>query len=148
MGRAREVVADVLPVVAALVVGAERAAGIVAAVDHAVLAARVARDAVHHAVFVPVHLVQHFLVARVMAVGHQVAGRLPALDVARGDGPGGAGQLAFAGQEFLVNRRAEDGEALAPFLDLRELLVVMARVRKKSSGLRPRRLTMSFLAAS
>ena len=57
-----------------------------------------------------------------MSVGHQVTGRLPALDVAGGNRPGGAGQVAFAGQEFLIDRRAEDGEQPAPLLDLRELL--------------------------
>ena len=122
LGPGAEVVADILPGIAALVIRAERAAGIIPAVHHAVLAARVARDAVHHAVLVPVHLVQHLLVAGVVAVGHQVTGRFPALDVARGNGPGGAGQLAFAGQELLIDRRAKDGKALAPFLDLGELL--------------------------
>ena len=57
-----------------------------------------------------------------MAVGHQVAGGFPALDVAGGNGPGGAGQLAFAGEELLIDRRAEDGEALAPLLDFGEFL--------------------------
>ena len=71
--------------------------------------------------------VEHLLVAGVMAVGHQVTGRFPASDVAGGNGPGGAGQLAFAREEFLVNRRAENGEPFAPFLDLRELLAASSR---------------------
>ncbi len=71
--------------------------------------------------------VEHFLVAVVMAVGHQVTGRFPAFDVAGGNRPGGAGQLAFAGEKLLVNRRAEDGEPLAPLLDLRELLRASSR---------------------
>ena len=57
-----------------------------------------------------------------MTVGHQVTGRFPALDVAGGNGPGGAGQLAFAGQKLLIHWRAENGEALSPFLDFGELL--------------------------
>ena len=55
-----------------------------------------------------------------MAVGHQVAGGLPAPDVARGNGPGGAGQFPLARQKFLVNPRADDGEAVAPFLHVLE----------------------------
>ena len=51
-----EVVFEVLPVIAALVVGAERAAGIVTAMHHAMFAARIARDAVHNPVFFPLHL--------------------------------------------------------------------------------------------
>lgn len=115
-----EVVFHVDPGVAGLV--AQRAARIVAAVDHAVFAARIARDAVHHPVFLPLHGPEHLAVGRIVAVGHQVARRFPALDVVGRDGPGGAGQLAFTGKEFLVNRRAEDGEHLAPFLDLGEFL--------------------------
>ncbi len=122
LGPGPQVVSDVFPRVAGLVIGAESAAGVIAAMDHAVFAARVAGDAVDHAVFGPVHLVQHFLVAGVVAIGDEVTGRFPALDVAGGDGPGGAGQLALAGEEFLIDRRAEDGEATAPFLDSGELL--------------------------
>ena len=103
-------------------VGAEGAAGVVAAVDHAVFATRIAGHAVDDAVFGPVHFLEHFLVAGIMAVGHEVAGRLPAADVACGNGPGRAGQLAFAGQELLIDRRAENGEPLAPFLDVLEFL--------------------------
>src|SRR5437667_5118937 len=117
-----EVVFEILPVIAALEVGAERAAGVVAAVDHAVLAARVARDAVDDAIFVPVHFLEHLPVAGVMAVGHEVTGRFPAPNVARGNGPGGARQLALAGEKLLINRRAEDREPLAPFLNVLEFL--------------------------
>src|SRR5262245_54606906 len=52
-GFGREVIFEILPVIAALIIRAQRAAGIVAAMHHAVLAARVARDAVHHAVVPP-----------------------------------------------------------------------------------------------
>src|SRR5205823_1701743 len=103
-----EIVFEILPVVAALKVGAEGAAGVVAAVDHAVFATRIAGDAVDDAVFAPVHFLEHFVVAGIMTVGHEVTGRLPAADVARGNGPGRAGQLPFAGQELLIDRRAEN----------------------------------------
>src|SRR6266581_5654209 len=121
-GLRAEVVFEILPVVAALVIGAERAAGIVAAMDHAVLAAWIARNTVDDAVFFPLHFREHLLVAVVMAVGHQVARRFPAFDVVCRNRPGGAGQFAFAGEKFLIHRRAEDGELLAPLLNLGEFL--------------------------
>ena len=62
------------------------------------------------------------MVARVVAVRHQVARRFPSTDVVGRDGPRGAGELAFSGEELLVHRRAEDGEHLPPLLDLGELL--------------------------
>ena len=122
LGLRAEVVSEILPVISGLIVRSERAAGIVAAVDHAVLATRVARLAVHHAVILPLHFTQHLLVAGIVPVGHQVTRRFPATNVARRNRPGRAGQLAFAGEEFLVNRRAEDGEAFAPVFDLRKFL--------------------------
>src|SRR5439155_11916329 len=77
-----EVVFDILPGVASLIITrAERAARVVAAMDHAVFAARIARFAVHNAVFVPLHFLQHLLVTGVMAVGHEVTRRFPAADV-------------------------------------------------------------------
>src|SRR5262245_47181885 len=117
-----EVIFEILPIVAALIVRAERAAGIVAAMHHAVFAARVARDAVHDAVFFPLHFREHLLIAVVVAVGHQITRRFPALDVVGRNRPGGAGQLAFAGEKFLIHRSAEDRERLAPIQNPRELL--------------------------
>src|SRR5438876_5779749 len=117
-----EVVFDVLPIVPALVVGSKSAARIVTAVNHAVLAAGVAGDAIHDSIFGPVNFLQHLLVTTIMAVSHQIAWRFPAFNVAGGDGPGSASQLAFAGEEFLVNGSAENSEALAPFLDFRKFL--------------------------
>src|SRR5437016_2114938 len=90
--------------------------------DHAVFATRIAGDAVYHAVFVPVDLVEHFLVMLVVTVGHEVAWSFPAFDVARRNRPRGASELALSSEEFLVNGCAENSEALAPFLDLRKLL--------------------------
>ncbi len=57
-----------------------------------------------------------------MAVGHQIARRFPAFDVERRDRPRGAGEFAFAGEKFLIDRRAENGERLAPVLNLGEFL--------------------------
>src|SRR5262249_16908000 len=50
LGLGAKVVFDVFPVVPALIIGAERAAGVVSAVHHAILATRVAGNAVHNAV--------------------------------------------------------------------------------------------------
>src|SRR5437879_1888113 len=63
-----------------------------------------------------------FLITLVVAVGHQVTRGFPAFDVACGNSPGGACQLALAGEKFLIDGGAENGKALAPFLNLRELL--------------------------
>ena len=95
---------------------------LVAAVHHAILATDILRDAIDDAVIVPLHLGEQFLVAGVMAVGHQVARALPAADVAGGNGPGRAGEIALAGQELEINRRAEEGEPAGPVHDLAEFL--------------------------
>ena len=42
-----------------------------------------------------------------MGVGDQIAGALPAADVAGGIGPGGAGQLALAAEKLQVDRRGQ-----------------------------------------
>src|SRR5258707_9754316 len=65
LGLGSEVVFDVLPVVASLVVGAESAARIVSAMPHAILAPSIAGHAVDHAIFGPIDVVQHLLVTRV-----------------------------------------------------------------------------------
>src|ERR1051326_9338291 len=113
-----EVVLNILPGVAPLIICAQSPARVVAAVDHAILASGITGYAIDYAIFVPIHLIKHLLVTGKMAVGHQIAGRLPSFDVAGGDGPGGAGQLAFAGEKFLVNWSAENGKPFAPLLDL------------------------------
>src|SRR6266850_1799721 len=84
-----EVVFDILPVIAALIIGAERATGVVSAMDHAVFAARIAGDAIDYAVFIPINFRQHLLIAGIMAIRHQVTRRLPPFDVTGGNGPGG-----------------------------------------------------------
>src|ERR1700729_3002845 len=73
-----KIIFDVLPVVDGLIIRAERAAGVVTAMHHAMLAARIARNAIHDAIFSPLPLQDHSLIAAIMAVGHQVAWRLPA----------------------------------------------------------------------
>src|SRR5689334_10352878 len=98
-----KVIFEIFPVIAALIVRAEGAAGIVATVHHAVFATRIAGDSVDNAVFVPVHFFEHLTVTSIMAIGHHVAGRFPAFDIAGRNCPGGAGEFALAGQEFLVN---------------------------------------------
>src|SRR5437588_2999970 len=80
-----KIVFEIFPIVAALVIGSQCPAGVIAAMYHAVLAPSIARDTVHNAILVPVHLVQHFLVVGVMAVGHQVTRRFPAFDIAGWD---------------------------------------------------------------
>src|SRR5258707_903350 len=49
-----KVVFDILPVIAALIIGAERAAGVISAMNHAILATRIAGDAVDYAVLIPI----------------------------------------------------------------------------------------------
>src|SRR2546423_15649265 len=65
-----EVKSDRLPGVAALSLQTEARGRLVAAMDHAIFATRIARDAVNHAVFVPFHFLEQLLVARVVRVGH------------------------------------------------------------------------------
>lgn len=115
-----EIIFEILPIITALIVGAQSAAGVVAAMDHAIFAAGIAGHTVDDAVFVPIDLLEHFLVGRVMAVGHEIAGRFPAANIAGGNRPCGAGQLAFASEEFLVNRRPENGECFSPLEDIGE----------------------------
>ena len=115
-----EIILHVDPCIARLV--AERATRIVTAMDHAVLATRIARYTVHHTVFLPIHRAEHLLVAGIVAICHEIAGGLPALHVVSRDRPRRAGQLALAREEFLINRCAEDGEHLAPLLNVLELL--------------------------
>src|SRR5205085_1827877 len=98
-----------------LVICAERGAGIVAAMYHAVFATWIASNAVDHAIFVPLHFVEQFLITGVMSVSHQVARPLPTPDVVSRNCPSRAGQFPFAGEKFLINGRAENREVLSPF---------------------------------
>src|SRR6185369_13174553 len=83
-----KVIFEILPIIASLEIGAERATGIVATVDHAIFAARVAGDSIYDAVFVPVHFLEHFPITGIMSIGHQVTWSFPAFDVTGRDRPG------------------------------------------------------------
>ena len=96
---------------------------------HAILAARISRDAADHAVLVPVHVREQLGVSLVMTgavrpgrVRHEITGRFPAADVAGRNRPGRTGQIAFAGEEFEIDRRAEECVAFHPLFHLREFL--------------------------
>src|SRR6476659_6257119 len=78
-----EIELDRFPSIAALSLQAERCSGLVAAMHHAIFAPAVARDPIDDSVAIPVCLFQQLRVARVMAVGHQIARSLPATDVSR-----------------------------------------------------------------
>src|SRR5450432_4864161 len=78
-----EIEAHCFPCVAALRVKAQTGSRLVAAMDHAVLAAAVLRDAVDDAILFPLHFLEQLRVARIMRVGHQIAGAFPAADVSR-----------------------------------------------------------------
>ena len=56
------------------------------------------------------------------------------MDIARGNGPCGAGQLAFAGEKFLVHRRAENRKPLAPLLDALEFFACHLACQEKVFG--------------
>src|ERR1043166_8408586 len=56
LGFGAEIIAEVLPVIAPLIIGAQSAAGVVSTMDHAVLAPRIACDAIDDAVLLPIHL--------------------------------------------------------------------------------------------
>src|SRR6266480_6976569 len=60
-----EIKLDRLPSIAALRLQTETGRRFVPAVHHAILTTRIARHAVNHAVFLPLHLLQQFGVARI-----------------------------------------------------------------------------------
>src|SRR5438874_11463465 len=112
-----EIELDCFPSVAALSLQAQCCSGLVAAMHHTIFAPPVARDAVDDSVTVPVRLFQQLGVARVMAVGHQIAWAFPAANVSGGNCPGRTGQITLARQELKINWRAEKGVSIHPFLD-------------------------------
>src|SRR5207244_11630916 len=67
-----EIKLDRLPSIAALRLQTEAGRRFIPAVHHAILATRVARHAVNHAVFLPLHFLQQFGLARIVRVGHQI----------------------------------------------------------------------------
>src|SRR5207244_6337848 len=64
-----EIKLDRLPSIAALRLQTEAGRRFIPAVHHAILATRVARHAVNHAVFLPLHFLQQFGLARIVRVG-------------------------------------------------------------------------------
>src|SRR6478672_3637100 len=117
-----EVKFDCFPSVAALGLQTKARRRLISAVHHAVLAAAVTRHTVDHSVIVPLHLLQHFCVAGIVSVGHEIAGAFPTADVPCWNSPGGAGQVTLTSEEFEINRSAEKRVALHPLFDLLELL--------------------------
>src|SRR5947208_12785414 len=83
-----EIELDVFPGIAALRLQAQGSGRLVSTMDHAIFAAAVPRDAVHDPIFLPLHFLEQFRVARVMRVSHQITRAFPAANVARRDGPG------------------------------------------------------------
>src|SRR5258708_544600 len=65
-----EVVFDILPVIAALVIRAERTARIVPAMNHAILATRITSNTIDDAIFIPIYFRKHLLIAGIMAIRH------------------------------------------------------------------------------
>lgn len=116
-----EIEAHIGPGVARLGFDAESAAWFIAAVDHAVLAARVEGLAFHHAVFVPWRILEKSPIAGVVGIRHEVARSLPAFHIARGNRPCRAGEIAIASEEIEVDRRAEEGVFFTPGTDIFEL---------------------------
>src|SRR5204863_4239402 len=92
---------DHLQGVAQAAVDAHGGRGLIADVDHAVLAPGV----LPVTIIVPGGFVQEVREARMVDVGDQVARALPPLDVASRGGPGGALHLALPLEEFLIDRR-------------------------------------------
>src|SRR6476620_1747082 len=82
------------PSVSAFCLQAEAGGRFIAAVGHAILAARIARHATDDAVFVPLHFLQHLGVGLEMScaigahrVGHEITWRFPAHQIPGRDGP-------------------------------------------------------------
>src|SRR5262249_43495260 len=101
----------------------EGSCGLEAAVDRAVLAARVVAGAVH----LPLDAFHQGLVGGEDPVREQVARALPAVRVARDRAPRRARQLPLAGEEVLVQRAGEPAVAvlLRCRADAAELLAVL-----------------------
>src|SRR5439155_11584075 len=77
-----------LPSIATLRLQAKAGGRLVTAVHHAILATAVACDALHDAVSVPFRFLEQFRVARVMPVGHEIAGPFPPANISRWNRPG------------------------------------------------------------
>src|SRR5262249_44277504 len=91
-----EIELDCFPSVASLSLQTERCSGLVSAMYHAIFTPTIARDPINDSVAIPIRLFQQLCIAREMAVGHQIAGSLPATDISCGNCPGRTGQVPFA----------------------------------------------------
>src|ERR1035437_7375694 len=100
-------------------IDAEGRRGFVPAMHHAVVATRI----VPVAVAFPGRLRHEIFEGLVVAVGDQIAGAFPALDVIGRVAPGGAGQVALALEELQVDGGLADGEALGQAIDVLEFFV-------------------------
>src|SRR5207302_7922195 len=107
--------------------GVETEAGgwFVAAVGHAILTARITRHSILDPVFVPVHFFQQLSVGFVMAlstdgVGHEIAWRFPAHQIASRNRPSRASQIAMAREKLKVDGRPKKSVAVHPLLHPRE----------------------------
>src|SRR4030095_16916101 len=76
------------PRIATLSLQTQSCSRLVTAMHHAVFATTVARHAIHDAVTVPLGFFEKFRVGRVVPVGHEIAGTLPAANVSRRNCPG------------------------------------------------------------
>src|ERR1041385_5734342 len=107
LGPREKVVFEIHPRIANA--GTESGRLFIAAVHHAVFATGIARHTIHDTVFFPSHFREHVLIARVMPIGHYVAGGFPAAHVVSRDSPRHARELAFAGEKFLIAGGTEQG---------------------------------------
>ena len=113
-GAGAKVEPDVFQGITGFALEAYRGRGLVATLYHAILASRVLGNAIDHAVSVPIDLFLEFSVSRVVAIGHEVARRFPTHNIAGGNRPRGAGQIAKSRNELQVDRGTEKGITLAP----------------------------------
>src|SRR5258708_7044180 len=98
-----EIKLDRLPGIAAFRLQTQAGRRFIPAVHHAILATRIARHAVNHAVFLPLHLLQQFGVARIMRVGHQIARAFPTANVSGRNRPSRTGQIAMTCKKLKEN---------------------------------------------
>src|SRR6266487_6329898 len=94
-----EVEFNCFPCVAALRLQTQSCRGFIATVHHAIFAAAVTRHPIDDAVSVPLRFLEQFRVARVMPVGHEIAGPFPPANISRWNRPGRTGQIPFAGEK-------------------------------------------------
>src|SRR5439155_26043751 len=100
-----------------LLVHAQGGRRLVAAMDHAVFAARIFSVAIA----VPIGIFHQPTKRLMMLIGDQVARAFPSLDVAGGIPPSRARQLPLAAEEFEIHRRRRHAVLLQELLGFLEL---------------------------